>query len=66
MTSPRFTFARPFAALWSVIRALTRDDAYDRYLAHHAAHHRDAEMLSRREFYLREQQRKWNGITRCC
>jgi len=66
MTSPRFTFARPFAALWGVIRALTRDDAYEQYLAHHATHHGDAEVLSRREFYLREQQRKWNGITRCC
>jgi uncharacterized short protein YbdD (DUF466 family) len=66
MTSPRFTFAGRFAGLWSVIRALTRDDAYEQYLAHHAAHHPHTDLLSRREFYLREQQRKWGGITRCC
>lgn len=66
MTSPRFTFAERLGQLWRVIRALTRDDAYERYLLHQAAHHGHAKPLSRREFYLREQQRKWNGITRCC
>jgi hypothetical protein len=66
MTSPRFTFAERFRVFWGVIRARTREDAYERYVQHHAAHHRDTKPLSRREFYLREQQRKWEGITRCC
>ncbi|MBU3736066.1 MAG: YbdD/YjiX family protein, partial [Methylobacterium sp.] len=27
--------------LWRSVRRLSGDDAYERYLAHHAAHHRD-------------------------
>lgn len=53
-------------AMWAFIRALSRDDAYDAYLRHHAARHPEARALSRREFYLREQERKWGGISRCC
>ena len=52
--------------LWRMLRALTTDDAYDRYLAHHAQAHADAAPLSRREFYVGEQQRKWTGVSRCC
>ena len=52
--------------LWNVLRALATDDAYERYLMHHAQVHAGAEPLSRREFYLGEQQRKWTGVSRCC
>jgi uncharacterized short protein YbdD (DUF466 family) len=52
--------------LWTGLRRLSRDDAYERYLAHHAAEHAAIAPLSAREFYLREQQRKWSGISRCC
>lgn len=45
---------------------LTGDDAYDRYLQHHHQRHADQPVLDRRAFYLAEQQRKWNGINRCC
>ena len=52
--------------LWRMLRALTTDDAYERYLVHHAQAH-DAEMpMSRREFYVGQQQRKWTGVSRCC
>jgi uncharacterized short protein YbdD (DUF466 family) len=54
------------AAFWRVARTVCRDDAYERYLAHHRAAHPNAAPLSPREFYLREQQRKWSGISRCC
>ena len=50
----------------SVLRALATDDAYEHYLAHHAQAHADAAPLSRREFYVGEQQRKWTGVSRCC
>jgi uncharacterized short protein YbdD (DUF466 family) len=53
-------------ASWRFVRALSKDDAYERYLAHHGAAHPDTEPLSQRDFYLREQQRKWSGVSRCC
>jgi uncharacterized short protein YbdD (DUF466 family) len=52
--------------LWKLLRAMATDDAYERYLAHQAQAHGDAPLLSRRQFYLGEQQRKWTGVSRCC
>jgi uncharacterized short protein YbdD (DUF466 family) len=57
---------RSLGWLWSVIRALSTDDAYDKYLAHHSAAHPEAAPLSRRMFYIRQQQEKWTGVSRCC
>ncbi len=51
---------------WKLLRALATDDAYERYLTHHAQAHGGAAPLSRTEFYLGEQQRKWTGVSRCC
>jgi len=51
---------------WKFIRELATDDAYDLYLARHSASHPDVPAVSRREFYLSQQQRKWSGIQRCC
>ena len=53
-------------ASWRFLRALSRDDAYESYLAHQRQAHPDHSPLSRRDFYLREQQRKGRGISRCC
>jgi uncharacterized short protein YbdD (DUF466 family) len=53
-------------ACWRALRALSGDDAYERYLEHRAATHPEAPILSRREFYVGEQQRKWGSINRCC
>ncbi|HEY4366676.1 MAG TPA: YbdD/YjiX family protein [Steroidobacteraceae bacterium] len=52
--------------LWSFIRELATDDAYERYLAAHCKAHPDAPVLDRRAFYLDEQTRKWTGVKRCC
>ncbi|HVY23545.1 MAG TPA: YbdD/YjiX family protein [Steroidobacteraceae bacterium] len=52
-----------------VIRRISGDDAYERYVQHYQQHHADDgshAMLDRRAFYLAEQQRKWNGVKRCC
>jgi len=54
------------ASTWRVIRSLATDDAYERYLAHHSTAHAGTSPLSRRDFYLSEQQRKWTGVSRCC
>jgi uncharacterized short protein YbdD (DUF466 family) len=52
--------------LWRVIRQLSGDDAYERYLAHHTACHAETAPLSRKEYFQRQQQQKWSGIKRCC
>jgi uncharacterized short protein YbdD (DUF466 family) len=57
---------QPLRNAWRFIRTLATDDAYDRYLAHHAQAHADSRPLDRRSFYLREQHKKWSGVQRCC
>jgi uncharacterized short protein YbdD (DUF466 family) len=47
------------------LRALSGDDAYDRYLTHHA-HAHGGPPLSRGAFYREREERKWSGISRCC
>lgn len=51
---------------WRALRQLSGDDAYERYLAHRTASHAGTVPLSRTKFFQRQQQRKWNGIKRCC
>jgi uncharacterized short protein YbdD (DUF466 family) len=53
--------------LWCALRALSGDDAYERYLAHWSTQHSDeGTPLDRKAFFRAEQERKWNGIKRCC
>jgi uncharacterized short protein YbdD (DUF466 family) len=56
--------------LWSSIRQLSGDDAYERYLQHYSEHHqRNAEAappLTKAQFFKVWQDKKWNGIKRCC
>jgi uncharacterized short protein YbdD (DUF466 family) len=54
------------ASSWGLIRSLATDDAYDKYLAHHAEAHHGSPPMSRRAFYIKQQQCKWTGVTRCC
>jgi uncharacterized short protein YbdD (DUF466 family) len=58
--------SQPLREFWKLLRALATDDAYERYLAHHAQAQREMQPLSRSEFYLRQQQNKWSGVSRCC
>ena len=51
--------------VWQAIRQLSGDDAYERYLKHHAQHHQ-GEPLSKKEFFKRWQDAKWQGVKRCC
>jgi uncharacterized short protein YbdD (DUF466 family) len=51
---------------WRALRRLSGDDAYECYLAHHAACHPGAPPLSPQEYFVRQQQQKWSGIKRCC
>jgi uncharacterized short protein YbdD (DUF466 family) len=52
--------------IWRAVRRLSGDDAYERYLAHHAAHHPDMPPLAREEFFKQWQDNKWKGVKRCC
>jgi uncharacterized short protein YbdD (DUF466 family) len=54
------------ATFWRTLRTLVGDDAYERYLEHRRLHAHEDTPLTRREFYQRETQAKWNGIKRCC
>lgn len=52
---------------WALVRALSGDDSYERYLEHARACHGGVAPLDRRHFYLREQERRFSGSpTRCC
>ena len=58
---------RWLSKLIHAVRRISGDDAYERYLQHWRAHHAgEGEPLDRKTFFKREQERKWNGIRRCC
>ena len=51
---------------WRWIRRATGDDAYERYLEHHALAHPGRPAMTRAAFYNERQRRKWSGVSRCC
>lgn len=51
---------------WAFLRQLSGDDAYERYLRHQRTHHPQQVPLERADFFRLEQDRKWNGVKRCC
>jgi uncharacterized short protein YbdD (DUF466 family) len=53
-------------AAWRYLRAVSGDDAYERYLEHHAAHHLGEPVMPRKAFFTDHQRRKWTGVSRCC
>lgn len=57
---------RQVSNLWCMLRRLCGDDAYERYLVHHAGAHPGEVPLDRAAFFKAEQHRKWNGVRRCC
>ncbi len=59
---------RSLQRLWNIVRRLSGDDAYERYLEHRRMHHAadGGQPLSRQAFFKAEQERKWNGVRRCC
>ncbi|WP_228779121.1 YbdD/YjiX family protein [Methylobacter sp. BlB1] len=59
-------------SFWQIVRHLSGDDAYERYLKHHAMHHQadsdhvHCQPLSKKEFFKQWQDEKWRGVKRCC
>jgi uncharacterized short protein YbdD (DUF466 family) len=64
------SFATGFNLLksgWRLLRHLTGDDAYERYLDHcRAMHAGDLPPLDRAAFHREQVRRRWDGIKRCC
>ena len=61
----RAVMGRTVAATVGWLRAVTGDDAYERYLTHPARTH-EGPPMSRRTFYEEREKRKWSGVSRCC
>jgi uncharacterized short protein YbdD (DUF466 family) len=57
---------RAVGALWRLLRRITGDDAYERYLEHCRLCHSGETPPGRREFYAARLAGKWSGIARCC
>jgi uncharacterized short protein YbdD (DUF466 family) len=57
---------RWLAAAWGYLRTVSGDDAYERYLAHHAAAHPGQPVMTPKAFFVERQKQKWSGVTRCC
>ena len=61
----RAAIGQTVAATVGWLRAISGDDAYERYLIHHARSH-EGPPMSRRAFYEEREKRKWSGVSRCC
>ncbi|MBK8570014.1 MAG: YbdD/YjiX family protein [Nitrosomonadales bacterium] len=69
LTANEEVCVKPFQLLsyvWRVIRELSGDDAYERYIAQHTTSSPGITPLTRKDFYLYQQRKKWSGIQRCC
>jgi uncharacterized short protein YbdD (DUF466 family) len=64
----QFNMKEKLIKIWQLIRQLSGDDAYEKYLKHFYAHHTDDEALplTRTEFFKQWQDKKWTGVKRCC
>lgn len=61
-----YVLKRTWQGAWRYVRHVSGDDAYERYLQHSAVYHPDETPLNRKDYFKREQSRKWDGIWRCC
>lgn len=52
---------------WQLLRGFAGERAYERYVAHHAAHHPGMDPMPEREFWRRHTDRGDSGVSaRCC
>lgn len=57
---------RWISTVWRLLREISGEAAYERYLVHWRVHHAGEPPLSRADFFKAQQERKWSGIKRCC
>ena len=48
-------------AVWEYLKEISGENAYDKYLAVHAATHPDRQAMNRGEFYRARQDEKYNN-----
>ena len=63
MSAVRRAVGSVLRGLWSALRALSGDSAYETYLAH--ARRRGGTVLTREEFYLDSVGRRYSRVSRC-
>jgi uncharacterized short protein YbdD (DUF466 family) len=51
----------PLVAIWEYLKEISGENAYDRYLAVHAATHPGKKAMTRGEFYRWRQDEKYNN-----
>jgi uncharacterized short protein YbdD (DUF466 family) len=55
------------SAGFSLLRGVTGDDAYDRYIEHHERTHGDTlAPMTRQEFFKAQLENRWNCVSGCC
>jgi uncharacterized short protein YbdD (DUF466 family) len=50
----------------SLLRGVTGDDAYEKYLAHHLRTEPELPPLSAADFFRAQLEQKWNCVSGCC
>jgi uncharacterized short protein YbdD (DUF466 family) len=50
----------------SLLRGVTGDDAYEKYLAHYERTRPDHPALSAEDFFKAQLDQKWNCVSGCC
>jgi uncharacterized short protein YbdD (DUF466 family) len=50
----------------SLLRGVTGDDAYEKYLAHQLRSSPDETPMSASDFFRAQMEQKWNCINGCC
>jgi uncharacterized short protein YbdD (DUF466 family) len=58
--------ARTRGAFADLLRGALGTGGYERYCAHHAAHHGDTPPLDRAAWFRRREAERWTGVNRCC
>jgi uncharacterized short protein YbdD (DUF466 family) len=50
----------------SLLRGVTGDDAYEKYLAHHQQNTPEQTPMSAQDFFRAQLEQKWNCVSGCC
>lgn len=66
MNAPRNPVRQFLSSGLSLLRGVTGDDAYEKYIAHMRANEPDTVPMSEREFFRAQLEQKWNCINGCC
>lgn len=66
MKSQVYSLVNTLRQGWRSLRTLIGDDAYERYIQHHACIHPGRVPLSCKSYFRKAQQDRWDKINRCC